>query len=259
MKAAKRRTAVGAAITALAAIGAAPGGQTLTTATALPATCVEGLAAEASRERPHVVDPAGDGAVDAVVSGMDVTAVWVSEEEKPPWIELEDDVAIPLAMTSRYVIAAVERSFAANIVVQDLREMPPATQLVVAVEHSDGTRHFAAERLPLGDWKFSYGELGSSPAGSHYVERGPTSGTVDLDSGRVMIDFVGAFQVPPDWGGDYSITVEYVGTFLPLGSHTNLAVTPRDMAPRSGLAAIEMDGGANSTSCMVWLSAEDSE
>lgn len=259
VRTAKRVVAVGAAVTALAALGAAPAERTLATAPSLPHTCVEGLAADAGRQRPHVVDPAGDGAVHAVVTGMDVTAVWVSEEDKPPWIESEDDVVLPLAKTGRWSFAAVARSFAANIVVEDLGEMPAATQVVVAVGHSDGTRHFAAERLPQGDWKFTYGEMDEAPTGSYYVERGPTTGTVDLDAGTVMIDFVGKFQLPPDSGGDYSITVDYVGTFVPLGSHSGFKLTPRDMAPRGGWAAVETDGGANSTSCAVWLSALGSE
>ncbi|HVM19422.1 MAG TPA: hypothetical protein VM307_05645 [Egibacteraceae bacterium] len=168
-----RRRALAFVVTALVA------GATLSPAAAtdIAQDCVDGPVAQASAQRPAVVDPAGDltdyGAVHR--DSVDLRTAWVGLGE-------------PTADgTTQYTF---------NIQVQDLLLHPVNATYYVVYTGARGAQFAAAQGYPDGTFRFRYGNIETSVTGGRlYAQTATATGRADTTAGVITID-VPATELP---------------------------------------------------------------
>lgn len=133
------------------------------------ADCYAGPAANASQDRPHLVDRNGDTSLGAWPGGdgaYDITKVWVTQQDDPPPGEAA--------------------TFAVKLAVADLADHPAGAAFYVNYTAAEWV---AAKALPDGTWRFSWG---GHPAnipvvGAAHQDRGEVTGRVNTATDVISI------------------------------------------------------------------------
>lgn len=216
-----------------------------------PAVCVEGLAREASIDRPHFVDAANDTAT--ATGPLDLRAVWISQRDVPAWFETWKHYGL-LSFEGGFKFSRYPRAYRANIAVASIPPVPFTATYVVEFDTNRGPHFVAAERMPTepaathNPWRFQWGMV---EADGTLTYKGWSTGEVDGDV--IGIDLVGWYQ---SWNEDYSensIAISRVRSTIPLGTDYDAVY---DDVPMPAPHLVSSDEGTAQQSCKAVLWAE---
>lgn len=154
--------------------------------------CVDGPAATASAERPHIVDVAGDTHAAAIhKDAMDLRGGWIGK---------------------------TDTGFTANIKVAGIAVHPANTRYNFAYTGPKGEHYVQASANEIG-WTFNFGWLDTSQTPNRQTKLGDTTGKVDMAAGVVSIDLpASAVPAAPTQGEEVEMPVLKITSQLLIGT-----------------------------------------